>query len=72
MVDKKLLSMLIRNSLYLVIYYVVALILYDVIAEATLARAHPVFYSPLDYIIFFNPIFVIFYVFIFTHLSSTL
>ena len=55
----------IKNSLFIVIYAIVATTLYDLVAEITLNRASPVFYTPLDYMIPFEPLFVIIYVFIF-------
>ncbi len=62
---KDFIILMVKNTILLVIYYFIAMVLYDIIAEATLPRASSVFYTPIDLMISFNPYFVIFYVFIF-------
>jgi len=65
LIEKESLIVLIKNTVFLAIYYFIAIILYEIIAELTFPRAQSVFYTPIDNMIPFISIFVIFYVFIF-------
>ncbi len=55
---------LFKGFLFSIIYYVVAVMLYHVVAEIHIQEPKTLF-SPIDYLIPFIPFFVIFYVFIF-------
>lgn len=63
--DKHTLKMLLKSTIFLIIYYIIAVNLYDIIATMTLNRAQSVFYTPIDNMIPFISIFAVFYVFIF-------
>ncbi|MEX0568345.1 MAG: phosphatase PAP2 family protein [Candidatus Njordarchaeota archaeon] len=54
----------IKNTMYIVLYALIALFLYDVVAEIHI-REPTTLFTPLDDLIGFNSFFVIFYVFIF-------